>query len=462
MLFLIQNQALTQNQEITYVTSPAAAAATTLTVKAVDNFAWAEDDYIIVGTIGTPNSEVVQIDAAVSDGTSLTTTALRFAHAANEPVYHISYNQIRIYRSTTVDGAKTLLTTIDLMPENFESRYQDNLNNTGYGFAAFYNSTTTQQSPYSDAIPYTGQESGALSSMVSKVRTLINEPKDNFISDQEIVDAINDKQRDILNKRLWTFNEVELSMSSVAQQFAYDLPTQIKTLHSMRFRTIPQALISEARWEMLHWNTNQSSSWPMSVAVWNNQIKIYPTPAQAAYTTTLTAGISASDTSIPVVATTSTAGMYVGDYYRFIIDDEVIYATNATTSTEFEGCLRGMEGTTAAAHLNGATVTERDIVFNGQANAVDLVEQNDVTVVPEPLVICYGVAADFYHGKLEKPTLGDRMDLKFQAGMTELTNRYSIKMTSQPNRVKDPSEVIMDDGVWRNPNDFPYNVQAPS
>jgi hypothetical protein len=463
MLFLVQNRVLVKDREVTYLTAPCAAAATALTVKAIDNVSWADNDWLIVGEIGSPNAEVLQINGAVSDGTSLTVDnagsgGARFAHAAQEPVYRIDYNKVRFFHSSTATGSKTTLTTVDLMPENFETRYEDTSNTSGFGFAAFFNSQSSLLSPYSDAIPYAGQEQGALSQMVSKVRTLINELKDDFVTDGEIVDAINDKQREILNQRLWTFGEIERTTSSVANQFEYAVSSSIKTLHTMRFRTIPLARIGEARWEMLHWNTNQTSSRPMAAAIWQGNIRIYPTPPDSAATTQLNGALSDSETATMTVDNASV--FKKGDFYRVIIDSEVIYATGQS-STTLTGLLRGQEGTTAASHLDNATVTERDIVYAGQLKAVDLVEQNDVTIVPEPIVICYGAAADLCHGKLEKSALGDRYDAKFKLGLTDLENRFSLKTTAQPGRVKDPLEVITDNGVWRDPNDYPMDVTAP-
>lgn len=462
MLYLINNRILTKDRERTLVVSPISVGGTTFTVKAVDTNSWADNDWLIVGEIGTPTAEVLQVNGAISDGTSITVDnagagGSRFAHGVDEPVYRIDFNKIKVYRATTKVGAKTNLTTVEVMPDNFESRYEDTANTTGFGFVTFFNTFTNGESPYSDAIPYTGQTQAALASMIGKVRTLTDEQSTDFISDDDIVDGINDKQRDILNERLWTFNEIERSASSVAYQFEYDVDSDIKTLHTTRFRTAPLALVGEARWEMLHWNTNQTSSRPMAAAVWNKKLRIYPTPGDSAANTTL--GVAITTTTATTINVVASSSFKKGDYYRFVIDSEVIYATNNTTTT-FTGCLRGQEGSTAATHLIAATVTELDIVEAGQAVPVDLAQLNDETVVPEPIVVCYGVSADLCHGKLNKQTLGDRYDLKFKAGMEDLGNRFSIKMTSQPNRVKDPLETISDNGVWQDPNNYPTNVSA--
>ena len=101
MLFLVRNRILTENRAKTYLTAAVAAAGTTLTVKAVDTNAWANNDWIILGEIGTPTAEVLQLNGVVADGTSIVidnagSGGARFAHSIDEPVYRIDYNQVHI------------------------------------------------------------------------------------------------------------------------------------------------------------------------------------------------------------------------------------------------------------------------------------------------------------------------------------------------------------------------------
>ena len=67
--------------------------------------------------------------------------------------------------------------------------------------------------------------------------------------------------------------------------------------------------------------------------------------------TTLSAGINNSVTTIPVI---STAGFQIPG--TFLVDSEQI-SYSAVTPTSFTGCLRGVNGTTAATHLITAPVT---------------------------------------------------------------------------------------------------------
>ena len=75
MLFLIKNRVLTRDRDKTYLTKSSASSSTAnqvLTVQGVDSNAFADNDYVIVGEIGTNTAEIMRISASVSDGTSLT------------------------------------------------------------------------------------------------------------------------------------------------------------------------------------------------------------------------------------------------------------------------------------------------------------------------------------------------------------------------------------------------------
>ena len=128
MLFLARNVELIKNVEKTYLTATVTVAGTTLTVRAVDTNSMTDNDYLIVGEIGSENAEVLQINGAVSDGTSLTidnngSGGARYDHAIDEPVYRIGYNRIEFSRATTEAGTKSVLTTIEIQPDDIYTRY---------------------------------------------------------------------------------------------------------------------------------------------------------------------------------------------------------------------------------------------------------------------------------------------------------------------------------------------------
>lgn len=461
MLFLVDNQLLIQNRERTYLTDEISSGATSLAVRAVDANEWSDNDWVIVGEIGTENAELLQVNGSASDGTSLTidnagSGGTRYSHSADEPVYHVSYNQIKFFRATTESGSKTELATIDIQPSDFQTSYDDTVNNTGFGFAAFYNSQNSNQSPYSDAIPYDTQDDTSLAMMISRVRTLLDEKDDNFVSDEEITDALNSRQRRVINDRMWMFNEVERSQSITANKIDYDIDTDIKTLHSCRIDSRPVKYVSRAEWERYNYDTDATTDTPYVMSIFVRKMRFWPRPDTAATSTTLDGDITATDTTITV---SDVSGFQRADYYRFKINDEVIYANAVdTTNNQFTGCSRGQEGTTAASHSDTDTVTEQNIVYTGQLYATNLKELNDKTVIPEPDVLVYGAAADIANGKLKDVSRGDRMEAIYTQVFDDLRDKFSIKFTSQMGRVKTAEEV----GIHNlpDPNQHPTNVTA--
>ena len=106
MLFRIKNRDLIENKERTFLTKDVDSGDTSLTVRAVESDEWSDNDFLILGEIGTPNAELLQINGNQSDGTTLViddpgSGGTRYNHSADEPIYRISFNEIRLYHSDT-------------------------------------------------------------------------------------------------------------------------------------------------------------------------------------------------------------------------------------------------------------------------------------------------------------------------------------------------------------------------
>lgn len=463
MLVRIKNETLIDKRETTYLTASVAAAGTTLTVQDSSNFV-VDNEYYLLGAIGSETSEIVQNNASTSVGTSITVDAIKFAHPINTPLYRLDYNQFRLAHSTTtstsdIDNAN--VTTAALQFDDTYTRYQDNTYTTGYFFVRFYNSQTTTFSDYSAPIPVAGHSQLSMWEIARRVYKhlgmLIGDDMDESqIKLAEVRRAINDKQRDIVHDRLWTFAEGERSFSAVANQFRY-VPdsTIVGIINTVISDSKPLKYMDRQTWEMVHIDTDNTSSYATHFSIWNNEIHLYPKLSTAASSTTLGAAITtATATSITVASNSGFRS--IGGFYRMIIDSEVIYATG-TTSTTFTGCLRGMEGTTATTHSNGATVTERDIVYTFQVEPTDMVEITDTTIVPEPDVLAKGVAADFARGALQNNAMADRLEKLYEQDYAKLVRKYSKKVKTTFNAVKDIENTV-DSRNLLNPNDYPQNL----
>lgn len=458
MLFLTRNYELTKDREQTFLTSTVAVGGTILTVKGVDANAWADNDWIIVGEIGTKNAEILQLNGSVSDGTSLTVDnagsgGARFAHAVSEPVYRIDYNQVEVSRSATEAGTKTVLTTNELQVDDIYTRYEDNLNATGFGFVRFYNSLTTNFSSYSDAIPYTGYTPKSLGRMIKMVRRHLNETDFKNIKDEDIIEELNEKQRDIAHERLWSFYEDIFSASSVAYQRDYEIDDRSTSgkVHGVTFKSSPLATIPLNKFNIIQQDSSTTGD-PTNFYVWNNKICFYPLVSEAADTTTLNGALNSSAVTITL---TSTKDFSMSG--RVIVDSEVISYTSKST-TQLLGCKRGEEGTIAAVHLTLATVTERDLIYTGYKEPIELVDIQDETTIPDPAVLVYGVDMELAIGKLSNQTLHDRFKIKYDEAIAKLREKFGKKVSYAFTTIKDKSEIHTDRNGFVNPNDYPTNI----
>lgn len=132
----------------------AAAAATTLTVD--DNTGFSNGDYMILGSLGQPKTELTKVNGAVTAGSSLTVTALTFDHAVNAPLAVSLWNQVEISGAASISGSKTVIATVELKVDAPQTEYVNAGTAYAYYFARYYNSTTTTFGSYSDAAPATG------------------------------------------------------------------------------------------------------------------------------------------------------------------------------------------------------------------------------------------------------------------------------------------------------------------
>src|SRR3990167_11036545 len=197
MLLRVSNRTLTQDREKTYLTAAVSGAGTVLTVSAVDSNAWANNDFVILGEIGSTTAEVLQVNGAVSDGTSITidqsgSGGARYAHSIGEPLYRVDYNRAEFSRNTTdsISGV-SVLTTIEIQPDDEFTRYEDTANTTGYGFVRFNNQTSSAFSSYSDGINYeagsarSSRDPRTLWMLRKKVREFLDEWSENKLKNED-------------------------------------------------------------------------------------------------------------------------------------------------------------------------------------------------------------------------------------------------------------------------------------
>jgi len=161
-----------------------ASSGTTLTVK--NTAAFAANDYLVLGKLGTEQAEIVKISAVGSDTSITLTAAAKFNHAADSVVTKIPYDKFRVYRSTTgVGGSYSLLSEAAMQVDasDLKNKYYDATAVSPYSYKfSFYNSTTTVESAFSDEIPFDGYEDYSLKSMQDAVLELFGDANEETLS----------------------------------------------------------------------------------------------------------------------------------------------------------------------------------------------------------------------------------------------------------------------------------------
>lgn len=159
----------------TYVRSPIAAAGTSLTV--ADNHGFADNDYFVIGVVGTSKAEEGDVNGVVTRGQSLTiTNSNKFAHEIDEPVTRIFERKITVYGAATDGGALTAIrdtaSAINIEWNKLETEFNLLVADTAYAYyvVKFYDGTT--ESAASDYIPSTGLPESSAEKMIQSAMSL--------------------------------------------------------------------------------------------------------------------------------------------------------------------------------------------------------------------------------------------------------------------------------------------------
>lgn len=225
------------SQPVTYLATSVAAAGVTLTV--LNNAGFADTNLFLVGKLGTEKTEIKKINAAVSAGTSLTTTAVTFAHAIGEEVRKVSFNQWKIYgNSTDTTVGATLIATVDMAVDAPNTTYINTGTEYAYYFVVPFDSFNTVTGDYSDGVAKaTGYLSNSVGYIIESALISTKKVKGGVISDTWLINEMNDCSEFIASKlkrwsHLQSFNYV--LGQTVRGENAYALPSDIQEKNSIK------------------------------------------------------------------------------------------------------------------------------------------------------------------------------------------------------------------------------------
>ena len=142
-----------------YLTANLAAAGTALTLKSNSGFSNDDpQDLLLYEGYGVENAEIKRVNAAVTLGTALTSTAVTFAHGIDCPVSKILFDKVEISGASTATGSKTVIDTVAINVGGWSTDFVVTGTTYAYYFARYSNtlSTTTYFGDYSDAIAAAG------------------------------------------------------------------------------------------------------------------------------------------------------------------------------------------------------------------------------------------------------------------------------------------------------------------
>lgn len=184
--------------------------------------------------------------------------------------------------------------------------------------------------------------------------------------DTYLTTEINFGQADFSRDINWAFLENRGSITSVANKYIYDLASDFDTIKSVIFEQ--NHILVPVNWEQwLILNKSDSFGTPRYFIIKEGKLQIYPGTDAAASTTTLGAAITS--TTATTITLTSVSGIEAKG--RALIDSEVI-EWQAISGSTIINCRRGLEGTTAATHLIGATFTYRNIEYDYYKTLADI------------------------------------------------------------------------------------------
>ena len=235
-----------------------------------------------------------------------------------------------------------------------------------------------------------------LADQIEEVRRRLDEPKAAKISNNYIIRALDDGRVKLARELYITTDDVT-AFNTVEAQQGYALPLDFidtsDVIWEYDIAHYPLARID--RKSLLQSLPQQGDPAYYAIDQARKLILFDPIPQSSAVTTTLSSGVSATDTTIPVVSTTGFGGMgYI------TIGSEIIQYT-AITATTLTGCVRGACNTVAILHATSATVTWNDVTlyYTRLPKACKNLRTTDLVTVTNGSAVVVGVGTSWVSGK---------------------------------------------------------------
>lgn len=322
----------------TFLTASIAAAGTAGTVK--DNDGLADNDFLVFGYPGDSKSEEIDINGAVTRGTSITVTnTLKFGHEIDTPVTRVQERQIRIMGAATLTGSQTAVggSPFSITWSKGSTRCKVTTTEYAYYFAEFYDASAVY-GEQSDGALNTGLADNTVERMTLDALDLTNESINDNITRDYLIRQLNNWQDDITNRRDWSFEMVdEETITSTTNANKYALTGLTSTIkHPDSNKSVVVARFADLPLTWMDWHT-------------------YLDTQRNKKQTTVSSAITAADTSCTLT-----------DTYEFAETGTIVVGADSATYTanaESTGILTGVPATGTGAFASSHSVG--DIVWQG-------------------------------------------------------------------------------------------------
>jgi len=270
----------------TFLGARALGGQTVLTV--LSNIGFAENLWAVIGNPTEEQAEIKKVSSVTNKDTIILASNLDFTHEKNCKVTLIDFDQIRFYKSSTIDGSYSLATTKNIaIDEPYTSYIDATALSTDYFKVSFYNSQTSNESSLSDPMPAFGFPAYALAMLVEAFLEEVQDKLEKFYKRVEIIRWINDCKNDCFNK-LAENNENYYSgyheIALVAGQNEYDLHSTFKKAKMIQvcYDGVNSRLAHHEDLANTHPDREYSESDPKYYLKGQNEIGVRPTPVTAA------------------------------------------------------------------------------------------------------------------------------------------------------------------------------------
>lgn len=181
---------LTRSTEKTYLSADYTNTLTYLTV--VNNFGYANDDFVILGEPGEETTETKDVTSQTGNTQINISSALKFNHNKDTVVYRFEYDQYEIYRGRA--GVWTLISTSSIQWDKRETIYVDKSEATGDVYKYRFKNSVAASNIYSDYSPslaITGSAYNTAGYVVQEIRKIAGDEERRLVTDAEFFRQFN-------------------------------------------------------------------------------------------------------------------------------------------------------------------------------------------------------------------------------------------------------------------------------